>query len=504
MSKLLAKYLAADFSPIDDFWYQDVALQGTSNSGVRVTAKTALAISTVYACVRIISSTVAMLPLIVFQRTAGGGKERAPDHPLFDVIHSRPNIRQSSFQFREMMMGHALLRGNAYAQIVPGPRGFADQLVPLHPDRMQAKLASNGTIHYEYLPINGPVQTFLQDEIFHIATLSDDGITGLSAIVLGKDSFGLTKAAENYGAKFFGEGQMPAGVLKMPGRLSQEGHDRLRTDWKERHGGVNNSQNIAIMEEGLEWQAMGLTNEDAQHLETRAFQVEEIASWFGVPMALLQHTEKSTSWGTGIAQLTHGFVIFTIQPWLTRWEQEISQDLIINKDRFFPGFVLEGLLRGDPETRSKFYAIMVRLGIMTRNEVRSLENLNQLDGGDEPVPPPPMSNRVGLAPGEPLSLTLQLATDAAGRMARREAEQVRNAATKHGGNPDDWALWVTKFYDGFRADLMTNCKLQPQAALIYANQQRDELLTIGAGAVDTWEEDRTGVLVNLMMHRRNG
>ena len=501
---ILTKFLApqpqaATFSPIDDYWYQAVGAQ--SASGVRVTPQTAMAISTVNACVRIISSTLAMLPLMVFQRRPNGDKERAPNHPLFDVIHSRPNVRQTSFQFREMMMGHVLLRGNAYAEIVPGPRGFADQLVPLHPDRVNPKLAPDGTVIYEYQPPVGERKVFLQDEVFHISTLSDDGVRGLSIITMAKDSFGLTKAAENYGNQFFSGGQQPAGTLKMPGRLSPEGHERLKIDWKERHGGVQGSQSIAILEDGLEWQAMGLTNEDAQHLETRAHQVEEVASWFGVPLSLLQHTEKSTSWGTGISQLTHGFVIFTMQPWLVRWEQEINEDLILAKDRFFAQFVLEGLLRGDPETRSKFYAIMVRLGIMTRNEIRALENLNAIGGLDEPVAPPSM-------PGPPRALhtglTRELAVDAAGRMARRETSQVRNAATKYADNPNDWNLWVSTFYNDFRADLVTNCKLAPEAALEYTNDQRDAILASGVGAVDNWVSDRTEVLLELILGEENG
>lgn len=497
---ILTKFLepqAFDFSPVDDFWYREAGL--LSASGVRITPETALAISTVFACIRIISGTLAMLPLIVYQRV-GDGKERAPDHPVFKVLHSRPNVRQTSFQFREMMMGHALLRGNAYAEIVPGPRGFADQLVPLHPDRMTCSLAADGTIRYDYLPMVGPRRVFLQDEIFHISTLSDDGVTGMSIINMARDSFGLTKAAENYGNKFFSSGQQPAGVLKIPAKLSKEGHERLRHDWRERHGGVAGSQSIAILEEGLEWQAMGLSNEDAQHLETRLFQVEEVAGWFGVPLSMLQHTEKSTSWGTGISQLTHGFVIFTMQPWLTRWEQEINEDLIINDERFFAQFVLEGLLRGDPETRSKFYAIMVKLGIMTRNEVRALENLNAIEGGDEPVAAPaPAGGAPGGVPRAFEGLVLELANDAAGRMVRREVGEVTKAAGKYADKPDAWAAWVGQFYDGYRAELMANCKLGPEDALVYAFEQRDKLLVFGASAVDTWGQDHTSKLVSLML-----
>jgi HK97 family phage portal protein len=477
------------WSPFDDRFFGEATIP--SASGVRITPQTALTISTVFACVRIISQTLAMLPLIVYERKSNGGKERAPNHPLFDVLHVRPNIRQTSFQFREMMMGHVLLRGNAYAQIIPGPRGFVDQLIPLHPDRIKPsnELASDGSIRYEYRQDSGQVVVLLQDEVFHISGLSDDGIRGLSLTALAKDSFGLAAATEQFGNRFFSGGQAPMGNYKMPGKMSKEGYERLKADLSEQRGGLTGSHKIGILEEGLEWQSIGLSNEDSQFLETRLFQVEEIAAWFGVPLALLQHTEKSTSWGTGIAQLTLGFVQFTMQPWLTRWEQEIDNDLILNTDRFFAEFVLEGLLRGDHETRAAFYAIMIDKGIMMRNEVRKLENLNPLDGLDEPAPVvQPNNNRVAL----------KLAGGIAARMARREVGQIRKAATKNAGNDIiEWERWVAEFYDGYKEDLIDNCALEPSIALAYSNARRDELLAGGVAVID--EKDRAEKLVALMI-----
>ena len=459
-----------------------------------------MAISTVYACIRIISGTLAQLPLVVFQRTEDGGKERAGAHPLFEVLHTQPNVRQTSFQFREMLMGHALLRGNGYAEIVPGARGFADQLVPLNPDRMKPSLAADGTIHYEYRRPDGRTQMFLQDEIFHLANFSDDGVVGLSTVRLARNSFGLAKASEDYGSRFFSENQVPAGILKMAGHLSPEGRERLKDDWKQHKGG----QSTAVLEDGLEFQAMAMSNEDSQFLETRMFQVEEIASWFGVPLSLLQHTEKSTSWGTGIAELTLGFVIFTMQPWFTRWEQEIQQDLIIDRERFFAKFVVEGLLKGDPETRSKFYNIMIRTGVYTRNEVRILEDKNPLPGLDEPLDPA-QTNQSGQlnrqqGNGQQSALALELATDTAARMVRKEIGQVAKAAKKYADDPVAWTEWVGEFYEGFQSELIEICKLDEQAAIDYSKVQRDKLLTFG---VDDYGlvADRPEKLVDLMMEK---
>ncbi len=488
---------AATFGPLtpEDF------IRGIDDpaSGGAISSQTAMAISTVYACVRIISGTLAQLPLVVFERTEDGGKERASGHPLFEVLHTQPNVRQTSFQFREMMMGHALLRGNGYAEIIPGARGFADQLVPLNPDRMKPSLANDGTIHYDYRRPDGRTQTFLQDEIFHLANFSDDGISGLSTVRLARDSFGLARASEQYGSRFFSENQVPSGLLKMAGHLSDEGRLRLKEDWKQHQGG----HSTAVLEDGLEFQAMAMSNEDSQFLETRMFQVEEIASWFGVPLSLLQHTEKSTSWGTGIAQLTLGFVIFTMQPWFTRWEQEIQQDLILDPDRFFAEFVVEGLLKGDPETRSKFYNIMIRTGIYTRNEVRKLENLNPLDGLDEPLDPAQtnQSGQLNRQQDSTQGLALELAKDTAARMVRKETGQIYKAATKYASDPEGWALWVSEFYDGFHTDLMEVCKLDAEVARSLTLGARDNLIAIGIGSTMHTQEARVDHLVSLMMEK---
>ena len=490
---------AFEFGPLDDFWYKEIG--GATTAGVNINPQTAMAISTVFACVRIISGTLAMLPLVVHQRLPTGGKERSTEHPLFEILHTQPNVRQTSFQFREMMMMHALLRGNGYAEIIPGARGFADQLVPLNPDRVRPFLADDGTIHYEYQRPNGQTKMFLQDEVFHIANISDDGVKGLSTVNLARNSFGLAKATEEHGSRHFSQGQVPSGVLKMDGKLSTEGTDRLRDSWKDLHSGVRNTGSIAILEEGLEFQPMAMSNEDSQFLETRMFQVEEIASWFGVPLSLLQHTEKSTSWGTGIAQLTLGFVIFTMQPWFTRWEQEIQQDLILDPDRFFAEFILEGLLKGDPETRSKFYNIMIRTGILTRNEVRILENKNPLPGLDEPLDPAQtnQSGQLNRREGNTQGLALKLATDTAARMVRKETGQIEKAAKKYAADPVGWAAWVGEFYEGFQADLIEVCKLSEDMAMSYCKVQRDSLLTDGVGV-----SGPVGKLIDLMMGGADG
>ena len=499
---------AATFGPLEDFWYRDIGPR--SASGVRVSPATAMTISTVYACVRIISQTLAQVPLVVFERQGNDSKVRAPNHRLFPTLHRRPNIRQTSMQFREMLTGHALLRGNAYALIVPGPTSFSDQLVPLNPDRMKCTLDVDGSILYNYQPPSGDEVTYFQDEILHIANLSDDGVKGLSTITLARDSFGLTKSLENHSNSFVSAGQRPAGVLTMDGSLkgNTTAHARLRQDWK-RFQGPDGNQEIAILEEGMKWEQLGLTNDDSQHIESRGFQVEEVASWFGVPLSLLQHTEKSTSWGTGIAMLTHGFVTYTMMPWYVRWEQEINQDLILPQERaqVFAEFVLEGLLRGDPKTRSAFYKSAINDGWMTRNEVRRLENLNPLPGLEEPLTPlnmqkggqpqpPPRNGNGALAK---VDLAASLVGDAAARMVRKEINAVAKAAKAHVDDPFAWAEWVGEFYEQHRADLVEVCKLNSHLAMVYAGETRDTLIEAGAGGVDFDQKSRTAHLTAMIL-----
>ncbi len=489
---------AFNFGPADNFWYEPIG--GSTTSGVSINPQTAMAISTVYACVRIISGTLAMLPLVVHQRLPTGGKERATQHPLFEILHTQPNVRQTSFQFREMMMMHALLRGNGYAEIIPGARGFADQLLPLNPDRVRPFLANDETIHYEYQAPSGRTKIFLQDEVFHIANLSDDGVKGLSTVALARNSFGLAKATEEHGSRHFSQGQVPAATLETAGKLSTEAQDRLRDNWKDIHGGVRNTGSIAILEEGLTFKPMAMSNEDSQFLETRMFQVEEIASWFGVPLSLLQHTEKSTSWGTGITELTLGFVKFTMQPWFTRWEQEIQQDLILDPDLFFAEFVLEGLLKGDPKTRSQFYNIMIRTGVFTRNEVRIIENLNPLDGLDEPLDPAQtnQSGQLNRREDNTQGLALKLATDTAARMVRIETREIEKAAKKYADDPIGWATWVGEFYEGYQTDLMEVCKFSETQAFKYIDGSRAHLLTTGVSSYFE-QPARAEDLASLMM-----
>ena len=506
LARLLAPRAAAP-GPIDDFWYAPVG--SLTATGVRMSADTALTIATVWACVRVIANTVAMLPLIMYRRRSDGGKDRATEHPLYDLLHDNPNPRQTSFQFREMLMGHLLLRGNAYAHIVPGPRGFADQLVPLHPDRMEPQLLANGRVRYQYSTPSGPIETFNQDDIFHLSTLSDDGVKGLSVIGLARESFALAYATESYGARFFGQGARPGGVLKHPGKLSPAAHEHLRTSWTERYGGLQGSHKPAILEEGMEWQALGMSNEDSQFLQTRGFQVEELASWFGVPLSLIQHTEKSTSWGSGLTQLTQGFITYTVSPFLVRWEQAIKQKLILAPQVYFAEFLTDGMLRGDPAQRSAFYAIMVQNGLMTGNEVRIRENMNPLPGLDEPRVPLNMGPAEGQPAPAPVLVPEReeprpenahyraLVLEAAGRVVRREAAALETLATRHAGDIVGWRTGLAEWYAKHKAYVASAMKISSLDSSAWCDRQCAALVNGIAPMDATWEESRARELAEI-------
>lgn len=381
-------------SDADDSWYRG-GYGARSATGRVVTPDTAMQVAAVFSCVNLLARTLAMLPLTIRKWEANGDTSDAPQNPLWGVLRSRPNDWQTSYDFRAMMMGHLCLRGNAYAEIKAGRRGAVDQLIPLHPDRVTVRRNSEGTLLYNISELNGVIRTLVADEVFHIRGLSSDGVLGLSPITQMREAVGLALATEEHGARLFSNGARPGGILKLPGKLSPTAKANLKSDWEEMQGGLGNSHRVAVLTEGLEWEQIGLSNNDAQFLASRNFQIEEIARIFQVPLFMLGVTEKSTTWGSGIEQLLIGFVIYTLMPWIVAWEQAISRDLIIAPETYFPKFNLNALLRGDSSTRASFYKTMVSLHAMTPNEVREREDMNKIEGGDEF---PPVAGAAGDKP----------------------------------------------------------------------------------------------------------
>ena len=351
-------------------------------AGISITPESAQRISAVYACVRVLAESIAAQPLVVWKRKPGG-KERDPGHPLWDLLHTRPNRRQTSFEWRETMVGHTALRGDAYSEIVPRNDGTIAELLPLHPDRTRPFLAPDGRVAYAHSPLKGGQRVLLADEVLRLPSWSDDGVTSKSIVSAHRETFGHAVALQQYGSRLFGNGAAPRGGIVVPGAaLDDEAAKALRESWERRHGGVENAHRVAILDGGMEWQNIGLSNEDAEYLGLRKFSVEDIARIFKVPPHKIGHLERSTN--NNIEHQAIEFVVDTLVPWIVRYEQRLNEGLLSEAGRqtHFIGFELKGLMRGDSKTRAAFYKALWQMGALSQNDIRRAEDMDEIPGGD--------------------------------------------------------------------------------------------------------------------------
>ena len=363
---------------------------GGSASGKQVNERTSMQMTAVYSCVRILSEAVASLPLNVYRYTDTGGKEKAIDHSLYRLLHDEPNPEMSSFIFRETLMTHLLLWGNAYAQIIRNGKGEVIALYPLMPDRMTVDRDSNGRLYYKYRKSNDDAPTMesgvvslAPSDVLHVPGLGFDGLVGYSPIAMAKNAIGLAIAAEEYGSKFYANGAAPSGVLEHPGTLKDP--TRVRDSWNSTFGGSSNSHKVAVLEEGMKYTPISISPNEAQFLETRKFQINEIARIFRVPPHMVGDLEKSSF--SNIEQQSLEFVKYTLDPWVIRWEQALYRTLLSEEEKktYFFKFNVEGLLRGDYQSRMQGYATARQNGWMSANDIRELEDLDRIPaelGGD--------------------------------------------------------------------------------------------------------------------------
>lgn len=355
---------------------------GRTWSGKSVTERTAMQTTAVYACVRIIAETVASLPLHVYEYT-DSGKERVYKHPLYRILHDIPNPEMNSFIMREVMMSHLLLWGNSYSQIIRNGRGDVTALYPLMPEKMTVDRGSDGNLYYKYNSDKQGSFVFGKDEVFHIVGLGFDGLIGHSPIAMAKNAIGLSIAAEEYGSSFFSNSGTPSGVLEHPGVLKEP--EKVRDAWNKAYGGSGNAHKVAVLEEGMKFNPISINPQEAQFLETRKFQVNEICRIFRVPPHMIADLEKSSF--NNIEQQSLDFVTNTIRPWLVRIEQSIFQQLLneSEQEKYFAKFNVDGLLRGDFQSRMNGYAVGRQNGWLSANDIRELEDLNRIpaeEGGD--------------------------------------------------------------------------------------------------------------------------
>ena len=357
---------------------------GRSAAGQAVNERSAMQMSAVYACVRILAESIASLPLHFYQYNDVGGKEKAVNHPLYWLLHDEPNPEMSSFSFRETLMTHLLLWGNAYAQIIRNGRGEVIALYPLMPDRMTVDRDARGRIYYEYARSESDANTLGKkssvilspEDVFHIPGLGFDGLVGYSPIAMAKQAIGMGLACDEYGASFYQNGAQPGGVLEHPNVLKDP--KRVRESWNAIYQGSKNAHRIAVLEEGMTYKPITISPEQAQFLETRKFQIDEIARIFRVPPHMIGDLEKSSF--SNIEQQSLEFVKYTLAPWISRWEQAIQRSLLLmsERTRYFARFNVEGLLRGDYQSRMNGYAVARQNGWMSANDIRELESLDMI------------------------------------------------------------------------------------------------------------------------------
>ena len=369
-----------------DFSY----LFGRTTSGKNVNEMTALQTTAVYACVRILAEAIASLPIHVYRHTEVG-KEQDVNHQLYYLLHDEPNPDMTSFVFRETLMSHLLIWGNAYAQIIRDGRGQVLALYPLLPDRMTVKRDDMGELYYVYQRSEEDNPNFKdkgniilkKSEVLHVPGLGFDGLIGYSPIAMAKNAVGMTLATEEYGASFFANGANPGGVLEHPSILKDP--SKVRESWNQVYQGTNNSHKVAVLEEGMSYKTIGIPPNEAQFLETRKFQINEIARLYRIPPHMVGDLEKSSF--SNIEQQSLEFVKYTLDPWVVRFEQAFQKALLLpdEKKTYFIKFNVDGLLRGDYQSRMNGYAIGRQNGWLSTNDIRRLEDMNPLskeEGGD--------------------------------------------------------------------------------------------------------------------------
>lgn len=353
-----------------------------SSSGIHINETVALGIPAVYACIRVLTEAIASLPLITYERFENGDKERARAFSLFRLLHDAPNPLMTSFELRELLVGHLCLRGNAYC-FIERDNGEIVALWPLHPDKVTVEVSGRELVYKHQN--DGTEKIYSMGDILHIRGLSADGIIGYSPLILLRDSFGYSKAVQEYSSSYFRNDASPGGILSTPNSLSIQSQSNLQAAWAEGHTGKGKHHRVAILDNDLKWQSVGVSPQDSQLIESQKFSVVEIARVFRVPLNLVMDYERSTY--SNVTEQNRSFLTHTLQPWLTRIEQAIGKSLLTEseKEKYFVEHLTNGFLRSDTKTRYESYKIAIEAGFLTIDEVRQLENMNAIPEPDKKV-----------------------------------------------------------------------------------------------------------------------
>lgn len=442
LTSLFRADAAGDRSAYGDFWFGSVG--GRSASGMRITPDTALRLSSVYACVRVLTESFAVLPFKLYRRKAATrGRQLVLDHWAHALFTRRPNRFQTSFEFKEMLQGHLALRGNAFCEIVEDGRGGIAELLPRHPDCMRIEPLANESWRYVVGGRDGSQRILRRDQVWHLRGLSSDGIVGLSPLDLARESVGAGLAAQDYGNRFFANDAKPSGGwIEFPGKIADKtARENLTESIKSAISGANRHR-LLTLDQGMKYHEVGMTNKDSQFLESRGYTRTEIAGVFRVPPHMIGDLSRATF--SNIEQQAIDFWQNCMLPWCERWES--SLELLIDDETLEVEFDFRSLMRGDSDSRGKYLHAMVLDGVLTRNEARAMEGHDPLEGLDEPLVP--MNERLLSEPSstdavapktkpdspamdgvedEADARLLALASATAGRVARKEVAEIQMA-----------------------------------------------------------------------------
>lgn len=416
-------------------------------AGISVTPETAMNFSAVFAAHKILAESKAMLPMMLFERLQPRGKTPAKKHPLYPILHDVSNPEMDAYLVSEVLTGNLVGRGSSYAKIDYDNSGRITALWPIPTGRVTKRRNQQLQLVFDVAMPSGQTKTYRRDEIFWLRGFSPDGINTYTPIQLQAQGIGLALAAEGYGATFFGNGARPGGVLQSDAALSDTAYQRVKQSWKDTHGGVSKSNTVAILEEGLKWQDTSIPNEDAQFLQTRVFQVEEIARWYRIPNMMLNMSGANSTYAS-VEAYGLQFVIYTLYPWLVRWEKAVSMQLLLESERekYFAEHIMAAILRGDTTSRFAAYGTGRQWGWLSVNDIRDLENMNPIDGGDVYLQPSNMVNA-----NDPMKIQrsyLPVLADSIARVLRREGNDVRAAVArvlaKQGA--ESFVDWMGEFY----------------------------------------------------------
>ncbi len=493
--------------PLDNSWYRSAGF--VTQSGVIISPESILFANTALACVRVISRSIAALPCKTYRRLPRGKMEDRAN-PLWSVLHDKPNDHMTAFEFWQLLMVHVLLWGGFYAEIVSGNGRLVDQLLPMNPSRVRVRKLVTGEIVYEYTEPNGQPKTFLAGSVFHVQGLSVDGVIGLQPAELAREVIGLALSAQGYAANLFKNDARPGGLLTTDQPMQQEARQQMAQSWKNAHAGMGDHHEIAVLSGGLQFKTVSLNARESQMIESRKFQAVEIATFFGVQPHKVGLLDRATF--SNIEHQSIEFVQDTVTPWLVSIEQRISFSLIAPaaQNETFVEFLIEGMLRGDSQTRGEVQNIRILNGSLSPNEARAIENMNPRPGGDDFLSPLNMRQGAAAPQGEPgpapsvPSRAEALAESAARRAVARETGQIAKLAER---NPDatidKWSELLAGFYVVHAAWLEAAIPMSAIQAIEYCNASALCLEYGGTGIIETWEAERVSVLAALILERDN-